>query len=42
MREVEQRVGRKGLTLDCVKYWLSLHGCCLWYILYIILPTPYW
>ena len=42
MREVEQRVGRECLTLDCVWYWFSLHGCCLWYKLYIILPTPYW
>ena len=39
MREVEQRIGREYLTLDFVKYWFSLHGCCLWYKLYIILPT---
>ena len=30
-REVEQRVGRECQTLDCVKYWFGLHGCCLWY-----------
>ena len=34
-REVEQRVGWECLTLDFVKYWLRLHGCCLWYKLYI-------
>ena len=42
VREVKHRVGRECLTLDCVKYWFSLHGCCLWYQLYIILPTSYW
>ena len=31
MREVEQWVGLKCLTLDFVKYWFGLCGCCLWY-----------
>ena len=42
MGEVEPRVGRECLTLDLVKYWFRLHGCFLWYKLYIILPAPYW
>ena len=41
MREVELRVGRECLTLDFVKYCFRLHGCCLWYKLYIILPASY-
>ena len=39
MREVEQRVGRECLTLYFVKCWCRLYGICLWYKLYIILPT---
>ena len=41
MREVELQVGRECQTLDFVKYWFRLHGCCLWYKLYVILPAPY-
>ena len=36
MREEKQRVGWKCLTLDFEKCWFRLHGCCLWYKLYII------
>ena len=39
MGEEEQRVGRKCLTLDVVKCWFRLCGCCFWYKLYIILST---
>ena len=42
IRKEEQRVGRECLTLDFVKYCFRLHGCCLWYKLYIILQTSYW
>ena len=42
MREVELRLGQECLTLDCVKYWFRLHGCCSWYKLYIILPASSW
>ena len=42
MREVELLVGWECLALDIVKYWFRLHGCWLWYKLYIILPSPYW
>ena len=35
MREVEQWVGRECLTLDFVKCWFRLYGCCLWYKLNI-------
>ena len=41
MREVKQRVGRECLKLNFVKYWCRLHECCLWYKLYIVLPTAY-
>ena len=42
MREEEQRVGRECLTLDFEKCWFRLYECCLWYKLYIILPTSLW
>ena len=42
MREVKLRLGQECLTLDFVKYWFRLYGCCLGLKLYIILPAPYW
>ena len=43
MRKVKERVGRECLTLDFVKFWFRLYGCCLWCKLYIIiLPTSNW